>query len=457
MDKWLSTIFVRLVGAASVLFSGLCFAGKCIIVSGLKHDDVGFFGNYKTSGCQVVYSFSEIEKMNLEGQVLDLRVLAHGDIKMDGSVVVGESCKMSESPKDVVNSLNRIAKNNRLFASFGSCFSDQVMKERILFDQNHPLESNYLIDRSCFSSASSAKNTAESSVKSLIQSQFFSKIKNTKIVDLFSSVETGLLSGAPFNTAGITDAWKDNGKNNALSLSKFSETISKLPTESENIQHQLLLLLPKLSSEQFSNLSDNINILMEMDLKSIQKLARLVDEFASPEEINELEKQKWNMKAMVDFIQNHPNVESEKVYTSNLDGYALQALREIRKTLESPNPQTSFKSKYFSDALDPKTLLNQLDVAFKGVPFKKDSNQMYRLIGGEGTEQAEHPSNVMGWTRALGIFSRFSVKSITEKKYSPTDPIDQRRFAACDNFHYDDKASLQFGEKFGEPKDGGNH
>jgi len=449
-----------------VFFTAQAYA-TCYVVSGLKYDKKGVFAGVQIpDNCQVVYSFAELETLAPVGQILDVRLLAHGAENKDGSIVVGGSCQLNESPAAVIGILNKLSKDNKVFASFASCYSDQIQKERMIFDRTHPTSDNFMIDRSCIYSASTAKNAAYPSEKSLYSLQF-NGVRNKRVVDMFTESHTGLLSASPFDSAGITDAWinekeKKEPAEQKEAFALYAATLAKLSMDSSNRSCNLLSASVKLNPEQYDHLSLDLKHLTSSDINvsKLQKFADFIDrEAANPAHSKELAGVGQDGEKFYSLIRNirnrfeetdpaNPsyvgvaNEISNSTYTNALESYFR--IRGLLNGLEA-TPAQIHKYKFFPNELNPQKLETDILALLKGCPSQFQSGTLEKLIGADGTNEPDG-IHAASWDAALGQFSRLTVQAINQGKYKVDKEIDQRRFKACERFYYNEAGSLQFSE-----------
>lgn len=249
------TIFLLL----GLTVNALAADSECVVISGLEKDESNAFWDFKDQnlyqGCKVYKSIKEFAKTAPSDRVIDLRVISHG--KKDGTLVCDAG---DESPAEVIHTLNLMSEKNKVFISLDSCYSEQVLKEKILAD-NKNLSSQNAQNNLCLYASSAPLRETFVDQTSFADFHFKGKVapRNISVLDLYNQTAVGLLSAAPYDESSVTSFWA--GEDVKTAVVPFLETMDKLMNSSLTLpteKCETLVLATKLNPIHFGEISQSI-------------------------------------------------------------------------------------------------------------------------------------------------------------------------------------------------------
>lgn len=437
-------------------------ASDCVVISGLEKDESNSFWEFKDQslyqGCKIFRSLKDYASTKPENKTIDLRVISHGAI--DGSIVCDAG---TESPSDVIKSLNLLSGRNKIFASLDSCYSEQVLKEKIVQDKKGSTNQSQKQNLCIYASSAPRRETFVDE-KSFADFQFLNKsfLKNKTVFEVYGQTTTGLLSAAPYDEAGLTDYWQ--GSEIKTLVKPFLIFIEKLPNSYLELpvgRCETLTLATKLNPRQFTELA---NLISEM-AKAEKMHKRTSDQWlALLESFERLSVKKGTKDYFGEWINSDADFGSyreaiklcEEFYQTEafcqhlklngLDSHTMSFIFNHRKlislvntvSINKPRRNELVTSDQFVKYMmhDLKTTQNQ---------FNEESLKL--VMGEPGQDEKLNftiqapESTKINWSSYLGAFNRLSISRLDIRKWKSQN--DKTRFTACEQFSYDSDGNLK--------------
>lgn len=435
---------------------------ECIVISGLEKDESNAFWSFKDQnlykGCTIYKSIKEFSKTGPKDKVIDLRVISHG--KEDGTLRCDAG---DETPAEVINTLNSIGENNKIFVSLDSCYSEQVLKEKVLQDHKN-LSSSKAQNNLCLYASSAPMRKTYVDQVSFADLQFMGKEapKNISVLELYNQTEVGLLSAAPYDESGITSFWANEDVKTAIApfletLEKFMNSSSTLPIE----KCQTLVLVNKLSPTQFAELSGSI-IKMGHSESTLQftderwkELILSFDRLTKREETKEYF-QAW-LKNGPDYgvyrdVIRQCEAQAQEPFCKNvmqgLSSAVTDFIFEHRK-LVALLENVSGKKIALDEITTSKELLKHFSLEVGNTKNQMTADSYKAIMGVPSTVPALEfsvsapESQMINWSGYLGAFNRLSLAPGNIENWSGEK--DKTRYNACKQFYYDGEGKLRSG------------
>ncbi len=201
----------------SLFFLFLTFqalGSECFVVSGLKKDHNNFLGNRnlfksefsKVAGkqCTVVGSWKELDKVLITKKLpkgADVLIVqgAHGN--EDANRKITFSCDAGTATSgEVLNYLNKFSANYQVGAVIHSCYSGDLMRDKLLQDEANPKN----LDKLCLYTSSSMGRVTWGTEGDII-AKLESAISGETLEKLFLKVRAGMISSAAWSEIGLPE------------------------------------------------------------------------------------------------------------------------------------------------------------------------------------------------------------------------------------------------------------
>lgn len=196
------------------LLSLSAFASECFVVSGIKKDPKNFIkgdifkaGASKVAGkdCTVVGSWRELRESITSKKIpkgADILIVqgAHGN--QDENKKVTFACDAQDvSSSEVLNTLNKISSDYQVGAVIHSCYSGDMMRDKLLQDE---IDSSNL-DKLCLYTSSSMGRVALGNTGQDIISKLKVAKSGQTLENLFLETRAGTISSAAWSEIGLPE------------------------------------------------------------------------------------------------------------------------------------------------------------------------------------------------------------------------------------------------------------